>query len=86
MQQTRLCLRVCLEHFKQLYVDHVMNHFLGRRTELVVGFVLLYTSLKRLSVRVVLDLLGQFTNTTVLSLFHNRMWQSVYSEVDVNLV
>ena len=60
--------------------------FLGRRTELVVGFVLLYTSLKRLSVRVVLDLLDQFTNTTVLSLFHNRMWQSGYSEVDVNLV
>ena len=35
---------------------------------------------------VVLDLLDKFTNTVVLSLFHNRMWQSEYSEVDVNLV
>ena len=34
-----LRLRVCLEHFKQLYVAHVLNHFLGRRTERVVGFV-----------------------------------------------
>ena len=39
-----------------------------------------------MSVRVVLDLLDQFTNTIVLSLFHNRMWQSKYSEVNVNLV
>ena len=35
-----------------------------------------------MSVRVVLDLLDQFTNTTALSLFHNRMWQSKYSEVN----
>ena len=33
----------------------------------------------------VLDLLDQFTNTRVLSLFHNKMWQSRYSDVDVNL-
>ena len=36
--------------------------------------------------RVVLDLLNEFTNTIVVSLFHNRMWQSRNSEVDVNLV
>ena len=36
-----------------------------------------------MSVRVVLDLLDQFTNTRVLSLFHTRMWQSRYSEVQV---
>ena len=35
-----------------------------------------------MSVRVVLDLLHKFTNTKVISLFHNRMWQSRYSEVD----
>ena len=29
--------------------------------------------------KVVLDLLHVFTNTTVLSLFHNRMWQCGYS-------
>ena len=39
-----------------------------------------------MSVRVVLDLLDQLTNTRVLSLFHNRMWQSRYSEVNVHLV
>ena len=38
------------------------------------------------SARVDLDLLNEFTNTIVISLFHNRMWQSGYSEVDVNLV
>ena len=27
--------------------------------------------------RVVLDLLDQLTNTIVLSLFHNRMWQAI---------
>ena len=36
--------------------------------------------------RVVLDLLHEFTNTIVLSLFHNRMLQSGYSEVDVTIV
>ena len=36
--------------------------------------------------RVVLDLLHELTNTIVLSLFHNRMWQSGCSEVEVNLV
>ena len=35
---------------------------------------------------VVHDLLNELTNTTVLSLLHNRMWQSRNSEVDVNLV
>ena len=29
-----------------------------------------------MSARVVLDLLHEFTNTIVISLFHNRMWQS----------
>ena len=71
-----LRLRVRLEQFKQLYVAHVLNHFLGRHAERVVGFVLLKISLKRLSVRVVLDLLDQFMNTRVLSLFHNRMWRT----------
>ena len=39
-----------------------------------------------MSVRVVLDLLDQVTNTRVLRLFHKRVWQSGYSEVNVNLV
>ena len=39
-----------------------------------------------MSVRVVLDLLDQFTNTRVLILFQNRMWQSRNSEVNVHLV
>ena len=33
-----LRLRVRLEQFKQLHVAHVLNHFLWRRTEWVVGF------------------------------------------------
>ena len=33
-----------------------------------------------------LDLLDELTNTIVFSLFHNRMWQSRYSEVYVHLI
>ena len=36
-----LRLRICLEQLKEFYVAHVLNHFLGRRTERVVGFDLL---------------------------------------------
>ena len=36
-----LRLGVRLEQFKQLYVAHVLSHFLWRRTERVVSFVLL---------------------------------------------
>ena len=35
---------------------------------------------------VVLDLLHELTNTRKFGLFHNWMWQSRYSEVDVHLV
>ena len=59
---------------------------LCRRTERVVGFVLLYIELKSMSIWVVLDLLEQFTNTIAVSLLHNRTWQSRISEVNVNLV
>ena len=33
--------------------------------------------------RVILDLLHELTNTRMFGLFHNCMWQSRYSEVDV---
>ena len=36
--------------------------------------------------KVVLDLLHELTNTRIYGFFHNRMWQSRYSEVDVHLV
>ena len=38
-----------------------------------------------MSIWVVLDLLNQFTNTRALSLFHNRLWQSKNSEVNVHI-
>ena len=81
-----LRLGISLEQSKQFHIANVLNHFLGRRTERVAGFVLLWVLLTRLSVRVILDLPDKFTNTTVVNLFHNRMWQSTYSEVDVILV
>ena len=81
-----LRLGISLEQSKQLHIANVLNHFLGRRTERVAGFVLLWVLLTRLSVRVILDLPDKFTNTTVVNLFHNRMWQSTNSEVDVILV
>ena len=65
---------------------HVLNHFLCRRTERVVGFVLLWIELKSMSIWMVLDLLNQFTNTRALSLLHNRMWESRNLEVHVHLV
>ena len=52
-------------------------------TEWVVGTTLLQIGLKRLSMRVTLDLLHEFANTEVFGLFHNCMWQSRHSEVDV---
>ena len=71
-----LRLRICLEQFKQLYVAHVLNHFLGRRTERVVGFV-------------VVDLVEEIVNEDDFrsssrvrehrkfsACFHNCMWQS----------
>ena len=33
--------------------------------------------------RMTLDLLHEFANTEVFCLFHNRMWQSWYSEVNI---
>ena len=36
--------------------------------------------------RVILDLLHELTNTRIFDLFHNCMWQSRYSEIDVFLV
>ena len=71
---------------KQVYVAHVLNHFLERRTTMGCRLYFVVETLKRLSVRVVLDLLHEFPNTMVISLSHNRMWQSGYSEIDVNLV
>ena len=35
--------------------------------------------------RVILDLLHELTNTRIFGLFHNCMWQSRYSEVNVHL-
>ena len=36
--------------------------------------------------QVTLDLLHEFTNTRIFVLFHNCMWQSRYSEIDVHLL
>ena len=36
--------------------------------------------------RVTLDLLHEFANTKIFGLFHNCMWQSRHSEVDVCLL
>ena len=36
--------------------------------------------------RVILDLLHELTNTRIFGLFHDFMWQSRYSEVNVHLV
>ena len=33
--------RICLEQLKQLYIAHVLSHFLGLLTKWVVGFILL---------------------------------------------
>ena len=52
-------------------------------TEWVVGINLLQIGLKRLSMRVTLDLFHEFANTQVFGLFHNCMWQSRHSEVNV---
>ena len=62
---------------------HVARVVVSLVVHAVVGLTL---GLQRLSVRVVLDLLHEFPDTTVIRLLRNRMWQSKYSEVDVNLV
>ena len=45
-------------------------------TKWVVGIILLKIGLKILSMRMVLDLLHELTNTRIFSLFHNWMWQA----------
>ena len=67
-------------------VSHTSNSStlpMSRITEWVVGVVMLQISLKCLSMRMTLDLLREFANTEVLCLFHNCMWQSRHSEVNV---
>ena len=45
--------------------------------------ILLQIGLKCFSMRMTLDLLHEFANTEVFCLFHNCMWQSRHSEVNV---
>ena len=68
---------------EQLYTAHFTNHRLGIVAEWLVGVILLQIGLKCFSVRMTLDLLHEFANTEVFCLFHNCMWQSRHSEVNV---
>ena len=52
----------------------------------VVVIILLQIVLKTLSMRVILDLSHDLTKTRIYDLFHNCMWQSRFSEVNVHLV
>ena len=52
-------------------------------TKLVVDVILLQIGLKCFSMRMTLDLLHEYANTEVSCLFHNCMWQSRHSEVNV---
>ena len=63
--------RIRLAQLKYLYVAHVLNHLLGLFTKWVVGIILFLIGLKILSMRVILDLLHDFTNTRIFSLCHN---------------
>ena len=49
----------------------------------VVDVILLQIGLKCFSMRMTLDLLHKFADAKVLCLFHNCMWQSRHSEVNV---
>ena len=64
------------EWTNQMVAHSRVSPFLMIGFLILVGFVGSLYSLKRLSVRVVLDLLNEFTNTIVISLFHNCMCQS----------
>ena len=63
--------------------SHFTNHRFRFVTEWVVGAVLLQIGLKSSSMRMTLDLLHEFANTDFFCLFHNCMWQSRHSEVNV---
>ena len=67
----------CFAWLKQLYIAHFTNHLLWFVTDWVVGVVLLQIGLKCVSMRMTL------ANTEVFCLFHNCMWQSRHSEVNV---
>ena len=73
----------CFAWLGQLYIAHVTNHHFWFFTEWVVGAVLLQIGLKSSSMRTTLNLLHEFTNTRIFGLFHNCMWQSRHSEVNV---
>ena len=51
-----------------------------------MGVILLQIGLKCLSMMMTLDLLHEFANTEVVCLFHNCMWQSRHSEINVNFL
>ena len=55
----------------------------GEVTTWVVDVILLQVGLKCFSMRMTLDLLHELANAEVLCLFHNCMWQSWHSEVNV---
>ena len=52
----------------------------------VVGVILLQIGMQCLSMRMTLDLLHEFSNTEVFCLFHNCIWQSRHSEVNVHFL
>ena len=62
---------------------HFTNHRFRIVTEWVVDVILLQVGLKCTSMRMSLDLLHEFANTEVFCFFHNCMWQSRHSEVNV---
>ena len=75
--------RNCFAQLEQLYIAHFTNHCFRIVTEWVVDVILLQVGMKCFSMRMTLDLLHELANTKVFCLFHNCMWQSRHSGVNV---
>ena len=78
-----LTLGIVSHNSKNSTLHHFTNHRLRIVTEWVVDVILVQIGLKCFSMKMTLDLLHEFANTEIFCLFHNCMWQSRHSEVNV---
>ena len=68
---------------EQLYIAQFEDH---RLAEWVVDVILLQVGVKCFWMRMIFDLLHKLVNSEMFCFFHNCMWQSWYSEVNVVLL
>ena len=78
--------RYCFAQLESLYIAHFTDHRFRIVTEGVLDVILLQVGLKCFSMRMTFDFLHELLNADVFCFFHNCMWQSWHSEVNVSFL